>query len=270
MLFPRKPIAPGDHFRAAGRLRDARPPRHGLAKSRKPSIERPMTSPAPAMSGQDTAPPFQKRRRARARPALMLAGLKLLAVRPVDSLTIDEIVEAAGVAKGSFFYHFADKKSFAREIAAQVRVDVEATIDQVNAGVTDPALRVARGIGQFMLFALQEPDKAAVVLNSDWRSADPRHALNAGLRADLQLGLQSGRFDCPDIDAAMLTLIGVTNLLIGKILFDQPRPDQARLLFTSVLTFAFRGLGVTPAEAGALLEATAAQILPDDGVRLPA
>jgi len=44
----------------------------------------------------ETSPPFQKRRRAKTRPALMLAGLKLLAERPVDSLSIDEIVEAAG------------------------------------------------------------------------------------------------------------------------------------------------------------------------------
>jgi len=233
--------------------------RRRLGGNRKPQHRRSMRPADP-----ETSPPFQKRRRAKTRPALMLAGLKLLAERPVDSLSIDEIVEAAGVAKGSFFYHFADKQSFAREIAAQVREDVEATIGAVNSGVTDPAQRVARGISQFMLFALKSPDKAAVVLISDWRSADPRHALNAGLRADLQEGLAQRRFDCQNLDAAMLTLIGVTNLLTGKILFDRLTPRQARDLFVSVLTVVFRGLGVPPVEVEPLLAATADQILDDD------
>ena len=89
----------------------------------------------------ETAP---RGRRAKTRPALIQAGVKLLAARPVDSLSIDEIVEAAKVAKGSFFYHFADKQSFAREISADVRIEVEATIAEVNRGVTDSAVRVAR------------------------------------------------------------------------------------------------------------------------------
>lgn len=191
----------------------------------------------------------------------MEAGLKLLAQRPVDSLSIDEIVEAAQVAKGSFFYHFADKQSFAHEIATGVREEVEATVAEVNRGVEDPAQRVARGIGQFVLFALRAPEKATIVVTADWRSVDPGHALNAGLRSDLDLGLQTGRFDCPDRDAAMLNLIGVTNLLIGKILLDRLSAAEARSLFTSVISFAFRGLGLPVAEAELLLGDVAADLL---------
>jgi len=46
--------------------------------------------------------------------ALVDAGLELLAERPIDALAIDEIVGRAGVAKGSFFNHFADKPALAR------------------------------------------------------------------------------------------------------------------------------------------------------------
>ena len=217
-----------------------------------------MKTPDPSSSA-----PSPKRPRAKTKLALMEAGLTLLAERPVDSLSIDEIVEAASVAKGSFFYHFADKQSFAREIAAAVREEVEATVSHVNRGVEDPAQRVARGIGQFVLFALNEPEKATIVATADWRSADPHHVLNAGLRADLTLGLKTGRFDCRDVDAAMLNLIGVTNLLIGKILFDRLSAAQTRPLFTSVISFAFRGLGLAPVEAERLLDGVAAELLHD-------
>ena len=57
-------------------------------------------------------------RRDRTRDALLNAGRSLFAHRDVDGVSVDEIVEAAAVAKGSFYNHFADKDVFAREIAA--------------------------------------------------------------------------------------------------------------------------------------------------------
>jgi AcrR family transcriptional regulator len=200
------------------------------------------------------------RGRGRIRPALIAAGLKLLAERPIDSLSVDEIVEVAGVAKGSFFYHFADKRAFAREIAAAVRAEVEATITEANRGIEDPACRVARGIGQFVRFALVAPDKATIVVTADLRGADPDHALNAGLRSDLARGMETGRFEGDDVTAAMLNLIGITHLLIRKVVFDRPDGVEARALFGSVLSFAFRGLGLSAVDARSVLDRVAADL----------
>ena len=47
-----------------------------------------------------------REKRARTRAQFVEAGLMLLAERPPEALTIDAIVEAAGVAKGTFYYHF--------------------------------------------------------------------------------------------------------------------------------------------------------------------
>jgi AcrR family transcriptional regulator len=201
------------------------------------------------------------RRRARTRPALLAAGQALLARRPVDSLSVDEIVEAAGVAKGSFFYHFADKQSFAREIASAIRQEVEDEVGETNQGVVDPAERVARGVAWFVRFAMRAPDKAAILLTSSRRTADPDNALNAGLRADLDLGLATGRFNCPDRDAAMMTLIAATNLVIARVAFDRVPAAQTGALYTSVLVFVFRGLGLSTEAAGDVLDATARAFL---------
>ena len=50
------------------------------------------------------------RRRERTRAALMRAGQVLFATRSVDAVSIDDIVAAAEVAKGSFYNHFPDKE----------------------------------------------------------------------------------------------------------------------------------------------------------------
>ena len=47
-------------------------------------------------------------RAARTRAALLAAGFDLLVERPIDAIPIDDVVARAGVAKGSFFNHFAD------------------------------------------------------------------------------------------------------------------------------------------------------------------
>jgi len=62
------------------------------------------------------------RRRARTREALLSAGRALFAARDVDGVSIDEIVAAAEVAKGSFYNHFTDKDVFARDPINLIRM----------------------------------------------------------------------------------------------------------------------------------------------------
>ena len=61
----------------------------------------------------------------------------------------------------------------------------------------------------------------------------------------------------------MLNLIGVTQLLISKVLFDRLEVAQSRDLFRSVLSFAFRGLGLSAEDAKGVLDGVAADLLHD-------
>ena len=88
----------------------------------------------------------QSARAARTRAALVGAGLNLLADRPVEGISVDELVGAAGVAKGSFFNHFADKQAFAAAIAETIRADVEVRVAAFNAGEADPLRRLTGGM----------------------------------------------------------------------------------------------------------------------------
>ena len=50
----------------------------------------------------------------RTRAALIAAGRRLFGERPVDAVSVDEIVQAAEVGKGSFYNHFADREALVR------------------------------------------------------------------------------------------------------------------------------------------------------------
>lgn len=152
-------------------------------------------------------------RTARTRSSLLSAGRRLFAERPFDAVAIDDIVSAAGVAKGTFYNHFTDKDALITAIVAEIRGSIEAQILQANDLVTDPPARIARAACVYFACAVDDPADGHILLRNDPRGSS-RKALNDGLRADLTAGLHSGRLVLPTIDAGLLYVIGVVHSLL--------------------------------------------------------
>jgi AcrR family transcriptional regulator len=191
------------------------------------------------MSGPDDA------RRRRTRQALIRAGETLLAERPVDAIAVDDIVREAGVAKGSFFNHFSDKSALALAVATEVRLRMEQRVGAVNAGLGDPEERLVRGVCAFVQYARTHPAEARAMLRSQDRPAPPDHPLNAGLRADLEAGLERGTFRAPGLDPAVLMVSGVCQILLSSVL-DGPRSAvRDRGLVAETLALMLGGLGLS-------------------------
>ena len=92
------------------------------------------------------SPPVPQARVLRTRNALLAAGRRLFAERAIDAVAIDDIVAAAGVAKGTFYNHFDDKDALLTAIVTEIRSTVEERIATINAGIEDPAVRLTRAI----------------------------------------------------------------------------------------------------------------------------
>jgi AcrR family transcriptional regulator len=205
----------------------------------------------------------QEPRRLKTRAALLRAGAELLAARPIDAIAVNDIVEAAGVAKGSFFNHFADKDAFAGAIAGEIRARVEGEVTAANAGVLDPAARVARGVAGFVQFALREPEDARIMLRRQDQAARAEHPLNRGLTRDLALGAASGRFGFPSEEAATVFVIGACQTLLNAIVNGAAAVSEARRLTAQVLLLTLTGLGVPALEAKAVSRRAVAEIVVD-------
>ena len=104
-------------------------------------------------------------RAARTKAALMAAGRRLFSQHPIDAVTVDDIVQAAEVGKGSFYNHFADREALGRAITAQIRASIESALARANAGVDDPARRLARAVCSYLRYALDEPEHAGVLVH---------------------------------------------------------------------------------------------------------
>lgn len=187
----------------------------------------------------------------RTRAALLRAGQSLFSARSVDGVSIDDIVAAADVAKGSFYNHFADKDALARALADQARRSAEALAAAVGAGVEDPAERVARAVCGFARQALEHPEGARLMQRLFQGAAIPDAPMNAGVRADIQAGLAAGRFEGVSLEAGVLMAVGVVQMTVARTL-DQDAPAHAALLAQDLAFGLLRGLGLTAPAARAI------------------
>lgn len=198
------------------------------------------------------------RRRVRTRSALLRAGAALFATRPVDAVSIDDIVAAADVAKGSFYNHFEDKEALARAIAEEVRGGVETLAAEVNAGIADPAERVARALCGFVGQAVEQPVAVRAMMRLFQGAAIPDAPMNRGVRADIKAGLAAERFDGVALEAGVLMTVGVVQMAASRTL--EPKSGNPAALAADLAFGLLRGLGLTADEARAVADRAAEEV----------
>lgn len=188
-------------------------------------------------------------RAARTRTALLDAGLDLLAERPIDAIAIDELVAAAGVAKGSFFNHFGDKYGFANAIGEAIRGDIEALIGALNKDERDPLARLCGGMTGAAAFALCERKRAAVLMRSARGMTLEDHVLNRGVIADLRDVAAAHRLVAAADRGGVLFWLGCCQALIGGLI--EKRADAAGVaeMLSDMIALGLGGLGINAATA---------------------
>ncbi len=138
-----------------------------------------------------------REKRARTRAQLIAAAHALFARQAVDSVTVDDVVKEAGLAKGTFYVHFTDLRSLTTEVADTLLVSAS---DAAHAGLTertDPAARIAFGCCFLIDKALADPGWAKVLARLTAMSGNSReiarrrHRLFEDL-SELSRGLPGG------------------------------------------------------------------------------
>jgi len=186
----------------------------------------------------------------------------------VDAVTVDDIVQAAGVGKGSFYNHFADREALVRVISAEIRAGVERAVDQANAAIEDPARRVARAGCIYVRFALDEPERAGFLIRVQSTYTSLTAPLNRGLVDDISLGLRTGRFRVATLEAGVLFVLGVTQMTLTRIV-QEPSPALAVSLAQQMCAMTLSGLRTPEAEAD-LIAAQASEEIVRAGAFAPA
>jgi AcrR family transcriptional regulator len=179
---------------------------------------------------------------------LLDAAVQLFAERGVSGTTVDDIAEAADVARQTVFNHFPYKEALAVELAAQ---GIEAIAHHAHAMLEagTPALQVLRCVGLSVLDMAISQGEPAVVAAHEAFHPDPQRAAWASERvpltnlfqAILQQAVEEGavRPDVPlNVAASRLSAI-----LISMIAQSRQMPsDGLRNELDTVFDILFNGI----------------------------
>jgi TetR/AcrR family transcriptional regulator, transcriptional repressor for nem operon len=100
------------------------------------------------------------------RLALLDAGIALAAELPLAKLSVDRIVQRAGVAKGTFYLHFADRSAFAVALYQRFLALVEDALQQARQGLDPGADRLAKTMTTYLDTCLSRNEARALLFDA--------------------------------------------------------------------------------------------------------
>lgn len=182
-----------------------------------------------------------REKRARTRAQIVDAAAALLADRPIESLTVSAVVEAAGVAKGTFYYHFESMEHLAAAVGASLRESFDELVTPARRKVSDPVARIAFAFEQFLDKAIADPAWARLLVESASAPGAPDSSSRANLKSDIAEAMAQGRLALWDVELAADVTIGIWVQVARGIIERGPRP----LLKLQAIEAVLRALGAS-------------------------
>ena len=178
-----------------------------------------------------------REKRARTRMQIVDAGLILFAERPPEALTVDAIVESAGVAKGTFYYHFQSVDELVAAVGAKLADTFDELLARSRLDQPDPIERMSFAFTKFLEKAISDPVWARLVVRS---AQVPAGLVRENLKADLAEAIAEGRLAIEDVELAADIVVGIWLQVARGTLERRAAPDLTR----EALHAALRALGV--------------------------
>jgi AcrR family transcriptional regulator len=97
------------------------------------------------------------------RGALLEAAARLFGHLGYEATSTTAVLEAAGLARGALYHHFADKRALFVAVAEELERELTAEIEAATADIADPRQRLRAGV-RLYLDGASRPDRARVLL----------------------------------------------------------------------------------------------------------
>lgn len=183
-------------------------------------------------------------RRARTRAAILDAARQCYAAGPV---TVDAVMQAAGLAKGTFYVHFEDLAELEAELGATLIAELDERLQPARLAVSDPLTRIATAVTILLRSLAAEPSSARLATHATPNIPGVSQAVYPRLREDLATARKAGRLALSSINLAarLVTAMGLQAAEdLGRGRIDaRAIPDIVRAIL--------RALGCAPDDAAA-------------------
>lgn len=200
-------------------------------------------------------------RREATRRHLIECAVAVFAERGPDGAVVDDFVQAAQVARGTFYNYFPALQDLLMAVVATLNDDVVSLIDPMLDGLNSPAERVATGSRAYLRLVTSSKALALFVTRVGQRSGALGTVTRRNLSRDMALARKVGLFDFEDLVAAHDLLRGATMQSIESI-----HSAEGNLVTADrVLSMALVGLGMKRREAERICALPLPSITPSPG-----
>lgn len=188
-----------------------------------------------------------QQRRAQTRNQIVTAALGVFAEKGPDAPVIDDFIQAAGVARGTFYNHFANTEELLAAASKLLEDSVMRWTLEAIGEIGDPALRFATGVRLWLRWSQADKVGCGFVVRSHFRGP----LVERQLAADLRDGLDAGAFRFASVQVAR-------DLSVGTILEAMRRLMTSSVPVTytdDVARVILQGVGVEARTADRLMAA---------------
>jgi TetR/AcrR family transcriptional regulator, ethionamide resistance regulator len=200
------------------------------------------------MTLADHRPRVAAERRERMKVRLLESALSIAATKGPERLSIDDVIAAAEVSRGTFYKYFDSPGSLIQELAVEVSNAVIQTMHPLVDPLDDVAQRMAAGVRMSLRLVRAHPILGAFMVRAGWPVAERTQLYFVVVGADIRKGIRQGRFARMHGDVALNLLAGsmvgaMHSITRGSVPRDFPEQTAAAVL---------RALGLPALEAAAL------------------
>ena len=153
-------------------------------------------------------------------------------------MTIDEVVNEAGVAKGTFYGHFNDLDELAAAVADELVQSFDELIQPQRLSIADPLVRMAFGCDAFLKKALEDRSWASLVARMARSYPTVGQVARSRLSEDLRLALKRSPQAGLSLDLGLEVAFGVVVQVAAAIgegrLEDRDRPEAVRCILAAL------------------------------------
>jgi AcrR family transcriptional regulator len=184
-------------------------------------------------------------KRLRTRALLMDVAIAEFARRGIGATAVDDIVTAADVSHGTFYYHFANKAALLEAVGRAVAASLVDQVDRAIIAVGNGRDRVAMATQSFIAAAAAEPDWGWLVVHALSDMGPFHRQISRGIRKDVVIGIRQGVFAAEPSDLMFASLLAVVATALRARLDAPGRPG----IEAEAATLVLRMLGIDDALA---------------------
>lgn len=181
------------------------------------------------------------------RSRLLRSALHLVAEKGPAATSIEDVIAAAQVSRGTFYKYFPSPDALVRELAAEIANELIRIVESAVRATDDAAEQVARGIRLGSRLAIHYPAFAGYLLRLGWPGEQGPNMLEF-VRRDIEEGFRRGRFVRMPMALALNIVTGAVLGAIQGMIESAGKEDFSE----QAAAVALRALGVEAAAAEAI------------------